>query len=90
MLVLDGAGVAGTQIAASATGPQSGPGGSVIVNANALTVEGGAQIASSTAGPGNGGSVQITAQGPLTLTDPGSGITALATSTASGSAGSVM
>ena len=90
MLVLDGAGVANTQIAASATGPQSGPGGSVIVNANALTVEGGAQIASSTAGPGNGGSVQITAQGPLTLTDPGSAITALATSTASGSAGSVI
>ena len=89
-LVLDGAGVAGTQIAASATGPNSGPGGSVTVNANALTVEGGAQIASSTAGPGNGGSVQITAQGPLTLTDPGSGITASATSTASGSAGSVI
>ena len=52
MLVRDGAGVVGTQIAASATGLQSGPGGSVIVNANALTVEGGAQIASSTAWAG--------------------------------------
>ena len=153
-LVLDGAGVANTQIAASATGPQSGAGGSVIVAANALTIQGGAQIASSTAGPGkggdiavtvangvtlsgvgpsgasgvtasaqlgssgqagevvvtaggaialsggaevttstagvgNGGIVKVTAQGPLTLTDPGSGIIASATSTASGNAGSV-
>ena len=155
MLVLDGAGVVNTQIAASATGPQSGPGGSVAVNANALTVEGGAQIASSTAGPGkggdvmvtvangvtlsgvgpsgasgitasaqpgssgrageivlmaggaialsggaevtsstagagNGGTVAVTAQAPLTLTDPGTGIIALASSTASGNAGSVV
>ena len=45
-LMLDGAGVANTQIAASATGPQSGPGGSVTVAANALTIAGGAQIAS--------------------------------------------
>ena len=42
-LVLDGAGVANTLIAASAIGPRSGPGGSVTVNANTLTVEGGAR-----------------------------------------------
>ena len=154
-LVLNGAGNSNTQIAASAMGSHSGPGGAVTVAANALTVEGGAQIASSTAGPGkggdvdvtiagdvalsgtasdgmpsgitasarpgssgqagevvltaggaialsggaqatsstagagNGGTVQVTAQGPLTLTDPDSGIIASATSTASGNAGSV-
>jgi filamentous hemagglutinin family protein len=88
-LVLDGQGVVGTQIAASTTGLQSGPGGSVTVAANSLSLAGGAQIASTTAGPGNGGVVQVTAQGPLTLTDPASGIIALATSTASGNAGSV-
>jgi large exoprotein involved in heme utilization and adhesion len=153
-LVLDGQGVAGTQIAASAIGTQSGPGGSVTVNANALTVAGGAQIASTTAGPskggdvdvsianavnltgtgpngasgitasalqgsagqagdvvlmaggaialsggaktssstagmGDGGTVQVTAQGPLSLSDSGSGITASAASTSLGSAGSV-
>ena len=153
-LVLDGAGVAHTQIAASATGAQSGPGGSVIIAANSLSVAGGAQIASSTTGPGtggdvdvtvangvslsgtgpngtrgitasaepgssgqagevvltaggaitlmggaeatsgtagagNGGSVRVTAQGPLGLSDPGSGIIASAASTASGNSGSV-
>jgi filamentous hemagglutinin family protein len=79
----------GAQIAASATGTQSGPGGSVAVYANSLIVEGGAQIAGITAGPGNGGSVQVTAQGPLSLSDPESGILASATLTASGNAGSV-
>ena len=54
-LVLNGNG-ANTEIAASATGLQSGPGGSVTIAANSLTVEGGAQIASATAGLGNGGS----------------------------------
>src|SRR5438105_1699223 len=39
-LMLDGAGVSNTQIAASATGAQSGPGGSVTVGANALTIAG--------------------------------------------------
>ena len=34
--------------------------------------------------------MQVTAQGPLSLSDPGSGIIASATSTASGNAGSVM
>ena len=53
MLVLDGAGVANTQIAASATGPR----GSVMVKADAQSIGGGAQIASSTAGPGKGGDV---------------------------------
>jgi large exoprotein involved in heme utilization and adhesion len=50
-LVLDGAGDPDTRIAASATTPQSGRGGSVKVQANSLTIEGSAQIASTTAGP---------------------------------------
>jgi filamentous hemagglutinin family protein len=87
-LLLDGMGANGTQIAASATATQSGQGGSVTVDAGTLTVKGGARIASTTAGRGNGGTVQVVAQGPLTLTDRGTDITA--TSTASGNAGSVM
>ena len=70
-LGLDGMGVSGTQIAASATGAQSGVGGAVTVQANTLTVQGGAQIASATAGSGKGGVVQVIAQGPLSLGDPG-------------------
>src|SRR5207302_10572452 len=58
-LLLNGSGDPNTQIAASAIGPQSGPGGSVTVSANSLTVEGGAQIASSTAGPGKGGDADV-------------------------------
>ena len=154
-LVLDGEGTGNTQIAASALGQQSGPGGSVTVQAGTLMIKGGAQIASSTAGRGrggdvevkiadavtlsgvtvngtasgitaaalprssgqagevvlaaggalalsggaevssstagvgNGGSVRVTAQGPLVLSDPGSGIVALAMPSASGNAGSV-
>jgi hypothetical protein len=86
-LVLDGAGVANTQIAASATGPQSGPAGLVTVSANSLTVKGGAQIASSTAGPGKGGDVNITVASDIVLPDPGPQITAQ--STGSGDAGSI-
>jgi filamentous hemagglutinin family protein len=89
-LVLDGAGIANTQIAASALGQRSGPGGSVMVQAGTLMVRGGAQIASTTSGPGKGGTVQVIAQGPLSLSDPGSGIVALAMPAASGDAGSVM
>jgi large exoprotein involved in heme utilization and adhesion len=88
-LVLDGAGLSGTQISASATGLHSGPAGDVTIAAGNLTVEGGAQIASTTAGRGNGGSVQVTAEGILSLSDPGSGIIALASAEASGNAGSV-
>jgi large exoprotein involved in heme utilization and adhesion len=87
MLVLDGAGVANTQIAASATGPQSGPGGSVTVQADALSIAGGAQIASSTAGPGKGGDVNIAVASDIVLPDPGPQITAR--STGSGDAGSI-
>ena len=76
------------QIAASAEGPRSGSGGSVMVNAGTLTIKDSAQIASTTAGPGDGGTVQVVAQGPLTLTDPATRITA--TSTANGNAGSVL
>jgi filamentous hemagglutinin family protein len=86
-LVLDGMEIAPTQIAASATGLQSGPGGPVTVAANNLTVEGGARIASSTAGPGKGGNVDVTVISEIVSTDPGSQITAM--STRSGDAGSV-
>jgi len=89
-LVLDGAGVADTQIAASAIGSQSGPGGDVTVVANALTIEGGARIASSTASTretGKGGNVDITVASDIMLPDPGPQITAR--STGSGDAGSI-
>jgi hypothetical protein len=65
--VVDGAGVADTQIAASATGQQSGPGGSATVRAGSLTVDGGAQIASTTAGPGKGGDIAVTVANAVTL-----------------------
>jgi hypothetical protein len=87
MLALDGAGIAGNQIAASAIGPQSGPGGSVTVSANALTVERGAQIASTTAGPGKGGDLNIAVASDIVLPDRGPQITAR--STGSGDAGSI-
>ena len=93
-LLLDGAGVAGTQIAASGTGPQSGAGGSVTVEANALTIEGGAQIASSTFGPGKGGDVMVSVANGVTLSGVGSssasGITASAEPGSSGQAGEVV
>jgi len=77
----------GAQIAASAIGPNSGPGGSVTVTANTLTVQGSAQIASSTAGPGKGGDVDVVVASGIVLPDPGPQITAR--STGSGDAGSV-
>jgi filamentous hemagglutinin family protein len=86
-LVLDGAGDANTQIAASVTGPQSGSGGTVTVNADILTIRGGAKIASSTAGQGRGSNVQITAASDIVLTDRGSQITAR--STGSGDMGAI-
>jgi large exoprotein involved in heme utilization and adhesion len=86
-LVLNGADDPNTQIAASATEPQSGSGGAVMVNANTLTIGGGAQIASSTAGSGNGGDVNVIVASDIVLPDPGPQITAL--STGSGNAGSV-
>jgi filamentous hemagglutinin family protein len=86
-LVLDGAGIANTQIAASATGSQSGPGGQVTVKANTLTVEGGAQIASTTAGPREGGPITVIVASDIVLPDRGPQITAQ--STGSGDAGSI-
>jgi large exoprotein involved in heme utilization and adhesion len=53
-------------------------------------LSGGAKATSSTAGAGNGGTVQVIAQGPLSMSDPGTGIVASATSSASGNAGSVV
>ena len=61
----------------------------VLTAGGAIALSGGAKATSSTAGSGNGGTVQVTAQGPLTLTDPGSGITASAEPGSSGNAGSV-
>jgi hypothetical protein len=86
-LVLNGVGVGTTQIAASATGLQSGQGGSVTVGANTLTIEGGAQIASTTAGPGKGGDINVIVASDIVLPDPGPQINAR--STGSGDAGSI-
>jgi filamentous hemagglutinin family protein len=89
-LVLDGE----AQITASAKGLQSGPGGSVMVNANSLTVSGGAQIASTTAGPGKGGDVDVTVANGVILSGTGpndaSGITTSAQSGSRGPAGEVV
>jgi large exoprotein involved in heme utilization and adhesion len=86
-LLLDGSGVTGTQTASSATGPNSGAGGSVTVAAGTLTVAGGAQIASSTAGPGKGGDVDVIVVLDILLPDRGPQITAR--STGDGDAGSI-
>jgi large exoprotein involved in heme utilization and adhesion len=86
-LLLDGAGNPATQIAASATGALSGPGGNVTVSAGSLTIENGAEIASSTAGPGGGGDVAVTAGSAIALSGPGPQVAAL--STGSGDAGMV-
>ncbi len=66
-----------------------GAAGDVSVSSDTLSIVKNSEISSSTAASGNGGRVQVTALGPLTLSDPGSGITASATSMASGNAGSV-
>jgi hypothetical protein len=87
LLALDGAGVANTRIAASVIGPQSGPGGSVTVAANGLTIKGGAEIASSTASPGKGGDVNVAVASDIVLPDAGPQITAR--STGGGDAGSI-
>jgi large exoprotein involved in heme utilization and adhesion len=86
-LVLNGMGNDQTEIAASATGTQSGPGGDVTVNAASLVVEGGAEIASSTAGLGSGGNVNVAVATDMVLPDLGPQITAR--STGSGDAGSI-
>jgi large exoprotein involved in heme utilization and adhesion len=92
-LMLDAAGVAKTQIAASATGRQSGTGGSVVVKVGTLAIGGGAQIASTTAGPGRGGDISVTAADDVTLSGAGrngeSAITASAQLGSSGRAGEV-
>jgi filamentous hemagglutinin family protein len=62
-LLLDGLGVPSTRVAASATEPQSGAPGSVIVDAGSITIRGGAQIASTTAGPAPGGDGLTVAKG---------------------------
>ncbi len=93
MLLLDGRGVGNTQIAASATGSQSGPGGSVTIGADTLMVAGGAQIASTTAGSGKGGDIDVAVANSVTLSGQGpngaSGITASAEPGSSGQAGEV-
>ncbi len=86
-LVLDGGDVPGTEIAASATGTQSGAAGTVTVSAGGLTIDGRAQIASTTAGTGIGGNVSVSVTSDLVLSGPGPQITAL--STGGGDAGSI-
>jgi filamentous hemagglutinin family protein len=92
-LVLDGTGLSSTQIAASAIGAQSGPGGAVTVQAGSLTVQNGAQIASTAAGLGNGGNVGVTIAGDASLSGAAngtaSGVSAAATQGAVGGAGQV-
>ncbi len=94
-LVLDNTGGNGnTQIAASATGPQSGPGGSVTISADALTIEGGGRIASTTFGPGRAGDIAVTVANGVALSGSGpdgaSAITASAQPGSSGQAGQVI
>jgi filamentous hemagglutinin family protein len=86
-LLLDGGGDPNTRISTSATGPQSGQGGKVAVEAGSLTIQGGAQIASTTAGPGKGGDVNVKVASDIMLPDGGPQITAQ--STGSGDAGSI-
>jgi large exoprotein involved in heme utilization and adhesion len=86
LLRLDGGGNPFTQIAASATGPRSGPGGNVTVAAGSLTIADGAQISSSAAGLGSGGVVDLAAA-DIVLGGLGSQVTAL--STGAGDAGSI-
>jgi filamentous hemagglutinin family protein len=76
----------------SSTKPEStGQAGRVVLAAGgAIALAGGAQVTSGTAGAGDGGTVLVTAQGWLRLSDPDTGITASAASTASGNAGSVI
>ncbi len=90
-LVIDGAGTPGfgTGIGSNAN-EGTGNAGRVAVTAGSLSLTGGGEIQSLTATSGNGGDVQVTAQGPLMVSNPGSGIIASATSTATGNAGSVM
>jgi filamentous hemagglutinin family protein len=94
-LVLDGMGVSGTQIAASATGAQSGAGGSVTVEASSLSVQNGGQIASTAGGLGKGGDVGVTIAGDVSLSGVAadgtpSQISAAATPGSVGSAGQVI
>jgi large exoprotein involved in heme utilization and adhesion len=91
-VTLSGSGPGGASgISAAALPGSSGAAGEVVLTAGgAIALSGGAQIASTTGGVGSGGSVQVTAEGLLGLTDPGSGIIASATLAASGDAGSVM
>jgi len=93
-LMLDGAGVSGTQIAASATGPRSGQGGSVNVAADTLTIRGGARIAATTAGPGKGGDVAVVVANGVNLSGTGpdgaSGISASAEPGSTGPAGQIV
>ena len=72
-LLLDGMGGPGTQIAASATGTQSGAGGDVTVDAAS---RGRARNASSTACPGKGGDVDVVVGGDATLSGTASNGTA--------------
>jgi len=86
-LLLEGQGVAGTQIAASAIGEQSGAPGTVTVSAGTVTVRGGAQIASTTASTREVGTVatadvvKVTGASYIHLDGPGSQIATTSTGT---------
>jgi hypothetical protein len=49
-------------------------------------LSGGARVTTVTAGAGDAGTIRVSSQGPLSLSDPGSGILVSTTSTARGNA----
>jgi len=92
-LLLDGHGGSGTEIGASALGPQSGNAGSVEISAGSVSVLNGGLITSNTAGTGAGGTVVVGAPGGALLLDgrgdAGTAISADTLGPQSGAAGTV-
>jgi filamentous hemagglutinin family protein len=91
-VILSGAGSRGPSgITTSAQPGSSGRAGKVVLMAGgAIALSGGAAVASTTAGAGNGGTVQVTAQGPLTLANLGTRIITSTEPGSSGNAGAVV
>src|SRR5207237_4716428 len=89
-VVIDGSGAQlATGILTSAQAESTGRAGAVTLAGHDVVVSGGGLVSSGTAGQGDGGTVQVTAQGGLSLSGVGSGIVASAGPGATGNAGSV-
>ncbi len=92
-LLLDGHGGSGTEIGASALGPQSGNAGNVEISAGSVSVLNGGVVTSNTAGTGAGGTVVVEAPGGALLLDgrgdAGTAISADTLGPQSGAAGTV-